>query len=340
VAATAAVLLSGLALVVAAVEGDTATGADVDECGHPPSGKTDVLGFRFGPGAEGVSPDTRATTIAAICRRLDALHIGHTLVVASGNRLLISAPAGPEIRRRVLEMVTTPGSLQIFDWEANLIGRERSIAAHPGFRPLPGALGKAEREWRVAGRDPQKPVNRRLIRSGAYPTFSGAASLVGARASATIVVSEQPLFGDGEINTDAAPGWYALHDAPALSGSEITNPAGGVDESGVPTLTFGFTAAGRRAFRRVTRRIARRGRRQVRHVRGSVPVDSLSGHLALVLDDEVKSRPIINFAEYPSGIDGRAGAQISGGFESRAEARDLATVLRFGALPLRLSLVR
>ena len=41
------------------------------------------------------------------------------------------------------------------------------------------------------------------------------------------------------------------------------------------------------------------------------------GHFAVVLDNEVKTRPIINFAENPDGIDGRTGAQISGGFRRR-----------------------
>ena len=37
-----------------------------------------------------------------------------------------------------------------------------------------------------------------------------------------------------------------------------------------------------------------------------------SGHFAVVLDEEVVSRPIINFVDNPSGIDGRTGAQIEG----------------------------
>ena len=34
---------------------------------------------------------------------------------------------------------------------------------------------------------------------------------------------------------------------------------------------------------------------------------ALSGHFAVILDNEVQSRPIINFAENPDGIDGRTG---------------------------------
>ena len=40
----------------------------------------------------------------------------------------------------------------------------------------------------------------------------------------TIVVSELPSDTTGTVIDEAEPGWFALHDDPALSGKEITNP--------------------------------------------------------------------------------------------------------------------
>ena len=54
-----------------------------------------------------------------------------------------------------------------------------------------------------------------------------------------------------------------------------------------------------------------------------------------MLDREVVSRPFIDYRENPDGIDGRTGAQISGGFKLQ-EAQDLADVLKTGALPINL----
>ena len=58
--------------------------------------------------------------------------------------------------------------------------------------------------------------------------------------------------------------------------------------------------------------------RPARPVAGDRPANrtaaARSGHFAVILDNEVQSRPIINFQENPDGIDGRQGAQISGGF--------------------------
>ena len=72
---------------------------------------------------------------------------------------------------------------------------------------------------------------------------------------------------------------------------------------------------------------------------GEQAAEETSGHFAVVLDNEVKTRPIINFAENPDGIDGRTGAQISGGFTSITDAQDLATFLQIGALPINLKLI-
>ena len=63
------------------------------------------------------------------------------------------------------------------------------------------------------------------------------------------------------------------------------------------------------------------------------PVESSFQTFAIVLDRELVSRPFIDYRENPDGIDGRTGAQISGGFKLQ-EAQDLADVLKTGALPI------
>jgi SecD/SecF fusion protein len=155
----------------------------------------------------------------------------------------------------------------------------------------------------------------------------------------TIVVSEQPSNKEGEVLEDAEPGWYALKDRPALSGNELTDPEQAYGPNNEPIVTFGFTDEGRDAFQEVTRKIAQRGQAQAIGPVSGEEAENLSGHFAVVLDNEVKTRPIINFAENPDGIDGRQGAQISGGFTSIGEAQELATTLQIGALPISLKLI-
>jgi SecD/SecF fusion protein len=155
----------------------------------------------------------------------------------------------------------------------------------------------------------------------------------------TIVISEKPSDSSGQVIEDAEPGWYPFKDDPALSGTEITNPKAEQGETAGPAVTFQFSGHGREAFQEVTRRIAQRGQARAIGPASSEQASALSGHFAAVLDNEVKTRPIINFSENPDGIDGRTGAQISGGFNGLEDAQDLATFLQRGALPINLNLI-
>lgn len=156
----------------------------------------------------------------------------------------------------------------------------------------------------------------------------------------TRIVSERPIDSSGAIESNRAPGWYALKDVPVLSGSDLIDVGVVADDLGELAVVFGFSDRGRAAFERVTRTIARRARATVRRHIGAAAAAALSGHLAVIFDGEVKNRPIINFVENPNGIDGRTGAQISGWFRNSAEARRFAMILRIGALPLNLTLIR
>lgn len=155
----------------------------------------------------------------------------------------------------------------------------------------------------------------------------------------TILISEKPSDSKGQTIEDAAPGWYPFKDDPALSGTEITNPKAEEGETSGPAVTFQFSGHGGDAFQEVTRQIAQRGQARAIGPASGEQAEVLSGHFAAVLDNEVKTRPIINFAENPDGIDGRTGAQISGGFNSLEDAQDLATFLQRGALPINLNLI-
>ncbi|HEX3734062.1 MAG TPA: protein translocase subunit SecD [Solirubrobacterales bacterium] len=155
----------------------------------------------------------------------------------------------------------------------------------------------------------------------------------------TVLVSEYPSNENGQIDETARPGWFALKDNPALSGNDITNPEAKTGQFGEPNVTFEFTGGGQDAFHEVTRQIAQRGQAQAIGPVTAEQAGALSGHFAVILDNEVKSRPIVNFSENPDGIDGRTGAQISGGFNNESEAQELATTLQIGALPINLKLI-
>ncbi len=351
-----------------------------------------------------VSGEDIEQSIGIIRQRIDQLGVAEPEVARLGsNEISVSLPDITDPKRAINEVGTT-AQLYFYDWETSLIDREHTIGGHPGRNPPAAALKEAKKEWKEAGRAPQKgesPEEKQevkeetepLIFAGAYPTAYGAVRLATEQKPikdctscsttrptyylfseneqhkklagpefrkedlyisatgrkiphkgevlkvpvGTVVVSELPQK-EGVPIEGAEPGWYAIVDEPALTGTEITNPEE-KEQEGQLAVVFEFTESGREAFHEVTRKIAQRGQEQAIGLPGQEEVEALSGHFAVVLDNEVKTRPIINFSENPDGIDGRTGAQISGGFQSIGEAQELAETLQIGALPVSLKLI-
>ncbi len=350
-------------------------------------------------------------SIEIIRERIDRLGVSEPEVARLGSDGISVSLPDVTNAQRAIETVGSTAQLYFYDWEPNLLGREKVIGGNPGQKPPDSAINEANKEWEAAGRTITKQENEQLIFAGAYPSAWGAVKLaeeqepepecekcsssrnryylfspdekhkliagpeftkadlfitatgkkrvennkcqeqepgekakkgcpiIATVAPGTTVVSELPSDESGAVLTEAEPGWFALHDEAALSGKEITNPKQERGQNGEPNVVFNFTDSGREAFQEVTRRIALRGQARAIGPVTAETAQALSGRFAVVLDSEVKTRPFINFAENPDGIDGRTGAQISGGFTSIQDAQELATFLQIGALPINLKLI-
>jgi preprotein translocase subunit SecD len=142
----------------------------------------------------------------------------------------------------------------------------------------------------------------------------------------------QAVGPSGVSFTSPSAQFFAVRDDVAMTGHDIASPRRSPDPSGQPAVSFGLTAAGERAFQAVTGELARRG------AADSSPGQTLNQHFAIVLDNRLLTAPSIDFRQYPDGIR-TPRADIAGGFTPQSAA-DLATELRYGALPLALSVVQ
>lgn len=355
----------GLTAVVLAVSQVVGGDGDATVCDSAPRGDSSMLIFRLRPRGGAVSADTRDETLDTLCRRLQALGVPALVEAAGGDRIRVVRPddASGDMQRAI-DLVGVTAQLYFYDWQANLIGRERTIGGFPGRQPPEEAL-RVYSAVRLASEQQPRPdcgrcstdkprhylfsrgEDHRLL---AGPVFSRKDLLIEAGRSSrdvivetvppgTVVVAELPSGPSGAVLEDAEPGWYALHDNPALSGADIVEPEEEADAVGRPSVVFEFTDEGRQAFHDLTRQVARRGQASSIGPVSGGEAEQLSHHFAIVFDNEVMTRPIINFAESPDGIDGRDGAQISGGFATVEEAEALAAFLRIGPLPADLVLV-
>jgi len=135
--------------------------------------------------------------------------------------------------------------------------------------------------------------------------------------------------------------WYLMRytppEVPEMTGSDLKLSGTRQDfdtRTGEPIVLMDFTGTGGKKFEEITRDIAQRGKLLFNTVGGGQGDPSaFLQHFAIVLDREIKSWPTIDFTEYPGGITGSNGAQISG-LQSIKEAKNLALVLQTGALPV------
>jgi SecD/SecF fusion protein len=131
------------------------------------------------------------------------------------------------------------------------------------------------------------------------------------------------LFKNGAYPNDryATDGRY-----PNMDGNQLSLSGTRQDfdpTTGEPVVLMQFKSKGNKIFKEVTKNEA---------IRGSI--QQSPQHFAIVLDNEIRSWPQIDYTQNPQGIDPTGtGAQITG-LQSLKEAQNLALVLQTGALPV------
>ena len=120
--------------------------------------------------------------------------------------------------------------------------------------------------------------------------------------------------------------WYVFKRPPALTGEAISGARAGFSgQNNKPNVLIDFTGDGSKTFQEVTRELYRTGL-----------LKNTPQTFAIVLDNVMESDPMIDYTDpgLRDGISG--GAEISGGNMTVQESKDLAFVLKTGALPVKL----
>jgi SecD/SecF fusion protein len=304
--------------------------------------------------------------VEVIRKRVDAFGVSEPEIQRSGSDQIAVGLPGTKNAQRAVRQVGKVAQLQFYDWEADVLG--------PDLKPNPsdpnvtggqsaGQAGGLPYYDAVVLASKRPPTNNggRATTNGEYflvndkqkKVLAGpvevpsdlTGDLTGDKpppGTRIVKVNQGTIVVRGEKNRQtkqSATNYYILNDAPALSGTELTdvkqdfNRSGG--GNGAPIVTFSFTDKGRSAWHKVTRRIAQRGQEQ--QAPGQQPSASFQ-HFAAVLDGELVTVPYIDFQQNPDGIDGANGADIEGGFTIQS-AQDLAKLLQIGALPIKLKLI-
>src|SRR4051812_35401633 len=191
-------------------------------CGGSPSDKPVELVYRAGASAAQAVPIVRA--------RLARVGITAPEVRAKGNEITVRVHGATDAEDA--KAVLAPrGDLGFYDWEPNVLDRT--------CRPRPAD---------------------QLVTGGASAGQHGAGTMdyatATARAKRCHAMAVRAEY-DGTPPADRDAQWYVLGGRPAVTGKDITHPAQEFDEAaggtGQPTVTFGFSAPGRRGFQALSR---------------------------------------------------------------------------------------
>jgi len=299
-------------------------------------------------------------------KRVDKLGVAEPEIQRSGRDQINVGLPDVKNAARAINQVGKTAQLFFYDWEPNVIGpngKPDPTNRMVTDQPLPSLYDAVLRaSQRPPHRDANNTTNNqyylfstgpdhRLVSgpegspSDLYSELPRQRQPPGTRVlkvdTGTVVVkAEKPEPRPGQPAPKNLPDrWFVLNDDPSLNGTDLKNPEQNFDNgpggTGQPIVTFGFSTHGRQQFQAVTRHIAQRGVAQ--QIPGE-PAQAAFQHFAIVLDNQLVSRPYIDFNQNPDGISGSGGSQIEGGF-TITSAQDLAKLLKTGALPVKLELI-
>jgi SecD/SecF fusion protein len=286
--------------------------------------------------------------------RVDRLGVSEPEIRKQGSDQIVIQLPGIKDPAAAAQVIGKTAQLELFDLEANLLppsidSRTRQpIATGTVYDLLVGqqALaneGTPTQYWLYNGKKKLVvgPVGTREAALGKFDGKVPEGYKLLAVPEGTVVVS----CAAGEICPTQSGGtiadqrlWYLMRydppKVPEMTGADLKLSGTRQDfdpQGGQPIVTMQFTNDGAKRFAEITRAEAQRGKLLTNTVGGGQKIEQ---HFAIVLDREIRSWPSIDWEQYPGGISGSNGAQISGSF-SVQEAKDLALVLQTGALPVK-----
>jgi SecD/SecF fusion protein len=305
--------------------------------------------------------------IEVIRSRVDALGTTEPEIRTQGSDQIVVSLPGEGDPDRAVEVVGKTAELRFYEWEKNVVNDKAFRSSYEALRSAEERVDKAKKD---EGKDAviQKYLFDADHREVAGPAITDerlleqADDALGAMAEKDrpegadkIVDADKPTLPKdwevlevppGEVLVHGPPeqiegngismqqggkfdrqkgAYVLLKDKPGLTGERIRSASADAGQGGWVTSII-FDRKGGKQFGEVTEQIARDG--------------ALNGNpqrFGIVLDDEVKSVPQIDYRDYPTGIKGGQ-AQISG-LDDREEASDLALVLNTGALPVRFEVI-
>ena len=313
--------------------------------------KPAVLGLDLQGGVEvvleGQATDTSQVTPEAIDRsveiirsRVDAFGVAEPEIQTQGDTQIVVALPGADNPDQVVTDLIQPAKLVFINFERNVVNPGGETDLYKAVQlarntPPEGRTGlptfyafDAETKQPIPD-IPPAPTAADLRESFPDNAIPAGVEVLSVPRGLFIAYEEVQRLQTRDSGTQRT--YYVFQNNPGLTGADVTEARATIQTGGLGSreriVTLQFTGEGRQKFADITRQLAQDGQ--------------LKGELqrfAIILDGRIVSNPTIDYNQYPTGIDGRNGAEINGDF-SQGEAETRAKQINSGALPIDLKVV-
>jgi SecD/SecF fusion protein len=327
-----------------------------------------VLEARPSQGQE-LTKEDMDRSVEIIRDRVDKIGVSEPEIRKQGSNQIGVSLAGVFDSARAAQIIGQTAQLAFYDLQKDIAQVSQDADGNPvasgALLPLLTpenkiAEGTTPREWylyseskeRLAGPAPTKQALLDQLETGTAPKGSSYyvvphdKIVLTCGAPVTAATSDQAVSScPGGVASNRTS--YYLFDyrpnaeddpVPELTGEDLNASGTRQDfgQNGEPIVLLQFTNEGGDKFHDITRELSQRGAQEaaLAGVTDRDQARAFAQSFAIVLDNEIRSYPIIDFTD-PDLVDGIAGgsAQITG-LDSLQEAKDLALVLQTGALPV------
>ena len=318
------------------------------------------------PKNQQVTSDGMDTAISTMRNRVDSLGVSEPEIRRQGNDQIVIQLAGVHDPNKAAQIIGTTAQLQFFDLEADTVtpsndGNGHVVATSSLYKllsqvqdeakkgtPTQYYLFNAKRQLIAGPADTRAKLLDTPKLKGKVPKGG---KILAVPENRTVISCDAATGCPGVQQGNIAPSYYylfkyypdrAVTPIPEANGKDLNNGAisaqiGTQAGQGAAFVQLGFKSEGNKKFHDITRAEAQRGA-ALAAAAGQTSSDpnviqQYAQHFAIVLDGKLQSTPYIDYKQNPDGIDPSGGGAEISNITSIGQAKDLALVLKSGALP-------
>jgi SecD/SecF fusion protein len=314
-----------------------------------------------------VTTDGMSTATSIMNDRVNSLGLSEPEIRQQGKNQIVIELAGVHDPAKAAAIIGKTAQLQFFDLENDVTGASTDgnggVIATPSLYKLlqgeqsslksgtPTGYYLFDGKKQVKG-GPEDTREKLLDTEKLQGKLPKGWTVLGVPEHKTIVsCTASPTNGCPGAQTTTGKYWYLFKYDPFNAQSPVPEATGGdlklsaisaqvgtQPSEGTAFVQLGFKNEGNKKFHEITGSEASRGQALADQAgKGSASdlatVSQFAQHFAIVLDGELKSTPYIDYKQNPGGIDPSGGGAEISNINSIGEAKDLAIVLKSGALP-------